>query len=176
MKLLLLTFLSVVTFTAFGADQELKSVNYVDVERYMGKWYEIASYPQKFQEGCTATTATYSLNTKGEVNVLNQCRLHSPNGELKKAKARAWVVDETTNAKLKVQFFLTWFKLPMFAGNYWIIKLDDYYQYAVVSEPTKNYLWILSRTKEMDEDTYQNILDFLAEKGFDLSKLQKTIH
>jgi apolipoprotein D and lipocalin family protein len=98
---------------------------------------------------------------------LNECRKDSFDGPLKKAEGIARVVDNTTNSKLEVKFFLFW-------GNYWIIDLDEEYRFAVVSEPRQKYLWILSRTPIMKEDIYQGILTRLKEKGFDLTRLKMT--
>lgn len=163
-----LTLLLIATPLATQA-QELKTVPHVDVEKYMGKWYEIASYPQRFQKGCHLTTATYTLSDKGYVIVENRCRRDSIDGEESYIKGKAFVVKNSGNAKLKVQFFWP------FKGKYWIIDLADDYSYAVVSHPNRKYLWILSRTPTMKEDVYQGILERLADKGFDLNKLQKTV-
>lgn len=145
----------------------LETVKKVDIQRYMGKWYEIASFPQRFQKGCTCTTAEYELMKNGKVKVLNSCYLEEKE-KMKTAEGKAWVTDETTNAKLKVQFFWP------FSGKYWIIDLADDYSYAVVGHPNRDYLWILSRSPQMPEQTYKAIVDRVAAKGFDTSKLQKT--
>jgi apolipoprotein D and lipocalin family protein len=142
----------------------------VDLNRYMGTWYEIASYPNSFQRGCTATKATYVLRDDGKVNVLNECRRGSLEGELTTARGTAKVVDGTTNAKLKVTFFWP------FYGGYWIIDLGEAYDYAVVGHPSRKYLWVLSRSPSMDEASYNRILERLAAKqGYDVTKLVKTI-
>jgi apolipoprotein D and lipocalin family protein len=143
-------------------------VDSVDLQRYLGKWYEIASYPAWFQKGCTASTADYSLMPDGKIQVVNSCRKDSLDGPLKKSEGKAEVADTATNAKLKV-----WFFWP-FKGNYWIIDLDDDYQWAVVGEPSRKYLWILSRTPIMAEAVYQEILERLPQKGYDAAKLRKT--
>ena len=161
----LLTILSLWIFpqVAFSLD----TVPYVDLNQYLGVWYEIASYPMFFQRGCVATKATYSMLPEGNIRVLNECRKESFDGPLKKAEGVARGADPKTNSKLEVKFFLFW-------GNYWIIDLDEEYQFAVVSEPRMKYLWILSRTPVMKEDVYQGILQRLKEKGFDLSRLKMT--
>ena len=112
--------------------QELQTIPYVDLERYAGLWYEIASYPQRFQEGCTATTAEYTLSDKGYVIVENRCNKYTLDGKQSYIKGKAFVVKNSGNAKLKVQFFWP------FRGSYWIIDLADDYNYAVVSHPGKN--------------------------------------
>ena len=148
--------------------QTLKTVQNVDLNKYSGKWYEIASYPQRFQKGCHCTTAEYTLSEKGYVIVINRCKKDSINGKQPFIQGKAFVVKNSGNAKLKVQFFWP------FTGKYWIIDLADDYSYAVVSHPNKKYLWILSRTPKMEDTIYKNILSRLNEKGFDLSKLQIT--
>jgi len=157
-------------FSSNSNAQVLETVSYVDLNKYAGKWYEIASYPQRFQKGCYCTTAEYTWSEKGYVIVENRCNKDSVTGKQSSIKGKAFVVKNSGNAKLKVQFFWP------FTGKYWIIDLADDYTYAVVSHPNKKYLWILSRTSKMDEKVYQQILSRLNEKGFDLSKLQQTIH
>ncbi len=149
--------------------QSLQTVDSVNIDKYCGKWFEIASYPQKFQKGCFATTAEYTLSDKGYVIVENRCKKDSLNGRSSYIKGKAFVKKGSNNAKLKVQFFWP------FKGKYWIILLADDYSYAVVSHPNKKYLWILSRTATMQESTYNEILKNLQTRGFDLSKIQKTI-
>jgi apolipoprotein D and lipocalin family protein len=137
----------------------------VELERYLGKWYEIAHLPAKFQEGCSETTATYTLAKDGNISVLNECMR---NGKVKRAKGKAKVVDKTTGAKLKVTFF--W----LFYGDYWIIKLGKNYDYAVVGTPNRKYLWILSRTPQMDDELFSDIVEFARSKGFEVENLIKT--
>ncbi len=148
--------------------QTLQTVTYVDLNKYSGKWYEIASYPQRFQKGCHCTTAEYTFSAKGYVIVENRCNRDSVNGKLSYIKGKAFVENNSGNAKLKVQFFWP------FKGKYWIIDLASDYSYAVVSHPNKKYLWILSRTSKMDDTVYQQIISRLKSKGFDLSKIKKT--
>jgi apolipoprotein D and lipocalin family protein len=149
--------------------QEVQTVPNVDLDKYAGKWYEIASYPQRFQKGCHCTTAEYTLSDKGYVIVENRCNRDSVNGKPSYIKGKAFVEKNSGNAKLKVQFFWP------FKGKYWIIDLANDYSYAVVSHPNKKYLWILSRTSKMDDSVYLGIISRLKSKGFDLSKLQKTV-
>jgi len=147
----------------------LQAASKVDLSRYTGTWFEIASYPQSFQEGCTATTATYTLLDDGEIGVLNRCRKGSLSGEEDSAEGRARVVDTSTNAKLEVTFFWP------FWGDYWIIDLADDYEYAVVGHPSRDYLWILSRTPTMKDSVYQSILQRVLALGYPLDRLQKTL-
>lgn len=146
----------------------LETVPEVDLERYLGTWYEIASYPQRYQEGCTGTTATYTLREDGDIDVLNRCRKSSLDGKEDTAEGRARVADSQTNAKLEVSFF------GPFWGDYWIIDLGPDYEHAVVGHPSRDYLWILSRTPTMDEATYKEILNRVKAKGYPLDRLQKT--
>ncbi len=148
--------------TTYG---ELEVVPYVELERYLGKWYEIAHLPARFQERCNETTANYTLAKDGNISVLNECR---KNGKLKQAKGKAKVVDKTTGAKLKVTFFWP------FYGDYWIIKLGKDYDYAVVGTPDRKYLWILSRTAQMDNVLFSELTEFAKSKGFEVGNLIKT--
>jgi len=147
----------------------MQVVENVDVNKYMGKWYEIASIPMVFQKDCVYTTATYSLLSNGDVNVLNECREKTPDGSYKKAEGKAWVVDKNSNAKLKVSFFWP------FAGDYWVIDLASDYSYAVVGHPSRDYAWILSRTPVMSDVTYQEILKRMSGQEYDLERLKKTL-
>lgn len=148
----------------------LTVVNQVDLKRYAGTWYEIASFPHSFQRGCVASKATYTLRDDGNIGVLNECRKGSLDGEIDSVQGTAWVDDPETNAKLKVSFFWP------FRADYWIIDLGANYEYAVVGHPSRNYLWILSRTREMDEALYNRIVERLRnEQGHDTSRLQKTL-
>lgn len=149
---------------------ELKTVPYVDLERYLGKWYEIARYPHSFEEGCYAATAFYKMRSDGNIQVTNQCRMGSIDGELNEAVGLATVSDKDTNAKLLVQFFWP------FEGDYWIIHLDTDYQYAIVSEPDRQFLWILSRTPKIDPGTLEVIKEEISRKGFNLDYLIMTPH
>jgi len=148
---------------------ELKTVEHVDIERYMGTWYEIAKFPQRFEDGLVGITATYSLLPNGKVKVLNSGYVGDFNGKLRTAKGKAWVVDKKTNAKLKVSFFWP------FAGDYWIIELGKNYEYAVISENSRKYLWILSRTPQMDESVYEGIVQRLKQDAFDVSKIEPNL-
>lgn len=146
----------------------LEVVPQVDLKRYIGTWYEIARFPHRFQEGCMGSRATYTLLEDGKIGVLNQCYKGSLNGEISSVQGKAWVTDPKTNAKLKVRFFWP------FTGDYWIIDLGENYEYAVVGHPNRQYLWILSRSPEMDEALYDRILKKLRDQFYDVSKLIKT--
>lgn len=146
----------------------LETVDFVDINRYIGEWYEIARYEHRFQKGCVGSKATYTMREDGKISVVNECFDKSSSGKLRSAKGKAWVVDKQSNAKLKVSFFWP------FAGDYWVIDLGENYEYAVVGHPDRKYLWVLSRTPEMDENVYQAILDRLQKQEYDTSKLFRT--
>lgn len=151
------------------AGPPLAVVPELELARYAGSWYEIASFPQPFQEGCVATRAIYSPREDGRIAVLNECRDGSFDGELRSIEGVAWVVDpEVSPAKLEVQFFWP------FSGAYWVIDLDPDYRYAVVGHPSRDYLWILSREPTLDEAVYAQILDRAERQGYDLSRLRTT--
>lgn len=147
--------------------EPLKVVSAVDLNRYVGVWYEIAHLPFKYQKGCSATTATYTLRADGRIDVLNRCLKE---GKESKAKGVAWIADSATNARLKVRFFWP------FSGDYWIVDLGSNYEYAVVGVPSRKYLWILSRTPQMDQNLLREIKDRASRQGFDVSRLIYTAH
>lgn len=147
------------------ATEPLTSVASVDLDRYLGRWYEIARLDNGFERNCEGVTADYAMRDDGLISVVNTCRLGSPDGEMKVAKGRARVVDETSNAKLKVSFF------GPFWGDYWIIDLDDAYSRAIVGEPSGRYLWILARTPTISEDSKAEALSKLQSLGYDVSAL-----
>ena len=146
----------------------LQTVAHVEIARYLGTWYEIASFPQSFQRGCAATTAFYSLRDNGELDVMNRCRLGSLDGKEKAALGRARVVERATNAKLEVSF------IRPFWAPYWIIDLAQDYSYAVVGHTGRDYLWILSRAPTMDPELYASIVRRLQAQGYETDRLQRT--
>lgn len=155
--------------------QPLRVVPAVDLSRYAGRWYEIARLPNRFQKDCDGdVTADYTVIDNGQINVVNQCR--KQNGEMKQAEGKARLADKKgPNTKLEVRFapsFLSF--LPFVWGDYWIIDLAPDYSYAVVGEPGRKYLWILSRTPQMAESNYQDAIKRAAEQGYDVSRVVKT--
>lgn len=143
----------------------LTTVSSVDLNRYLGTWYELASYPQFFERGCTNVKATYTLKD-GYVEVYNESL---KDGKPNNIKGKAFVVPNTGNSKLKVQFFWP------FKGNYWIIDLAPDYSWAIVSDPKLKTLWILSRNKTMDVGLYNSLLEKLVIKGFERNKIIKMV-
>ena len=146
-------------------NKPLETVRHVDIKKYLGKWYEIAAFPQSFEKGCTCTTAEYSLDQNGGILVKNCC---VRDGDLKISEGTATVDDKKSNSKLHVQF-----QWP-FSGKYWIIGLAPDYSYAMVGHPNRKYLWILNREPVMNSMTYNHLVLLAASRGFDIRKLVKT--
>lgn len=144
----------------------LKSVDSVDLAQFMGDWYVIANIPTFVEKGATNAVENYSLNTDGSIAVTFSFDNTRPGGERKQYTASAWVVDETTNAEWRVQFFWP-IKFP-----YHVIELADDYSYTVVGVPNRNYVWIMARTPSLPEDTYRRLLARIADLGFDTAKVQ----
>lgn len=142
------------------------TVPYVDVNQYLGVWYEQAVIPFYFERGCSKTFATYSLNTDKTIKVNNTCtRNGRPTSSIGKA-----IAEDSTNSKLKVEFIQT---LDI-GGQYWIVRLGENYSYSVVSSPDYKYLWILSRVQNMPETLYQSIIADLKKDNFPVEKLVRT--
>ncbi len=161
-------FISIIFLAACNKKNlSLETADNVNLEKYVGRWYEIASIPQKFQEGCHCTTAEYELKDD-YVKVINSCTQGGVDGELDVAEGKAFIPDENDKSRLKVQFFWP------FKGDYWILELGDNYEYAAVGSPDRESLWILSRTPIMDEQTYKTILKSLKVKGFPTEELNMT--
>jgi len=150
--------------------QPLQTVQNVDLSKYVGRWYDIASYPAFFQKGCRCTTADYELvPDKDYIRVVNRCiRFKNGRSKLTVAEAKAFPVKGKPDAWLKVQFFWP------FRGDYLIIGLADDYSWAIVGHPKRKYLWILSREAFMPTHTYNNILKIIRDKGYDINRLVKT--
>lgn len=140
----------------------------VDIDRYTGKWYEIARLPNGFEKNCEGVTAEYARRDDGLISVVNTCRKGAPDGKAEVARGRARVVDAASNAKLEVSFF------GPFWGDYWILDLDDDYTLSLVGEPGGRYLWMLSRTPEIDADTRAAALQRLQAFGYDTTALYFT--
>lgn len=156
-----------------AAPAPLVPVASVDLERYMGRWHELARFPNRFQSDCTGpATADYSLQHGGRVQVVNRCP--QAGGKVDEAIGEARRIGEAGSPKLEVRFAPAWLSwLPMVWGNYWVIDLDPAYQLAVVSEPTREYLWVLARQPQVDAATWEALMLRLRSKGFDLSRLQR---
>ena len=151
----------------------LATVSSVDLDRYMGRWYEIARFPNRFQKDCSGpATADYALQQGGRVQVTNRCP--QADGKTDEALGEARRIGGPGSPKLEVRFAPGWLSwLPMVWGNYWVIDLDPAYTLAVVSEPKREYLWVLARQPQVDAATWDALTARLRAQGFDLSKLQK---
>jgi apolipoprotein D and lipocalin family protein len=166
-KLLIITSF-VLLFTACSSkNPPLQTVEKVELNKYLGTWYEIARYEHFFERDCKNVTANYSMMDMETIKVINRCTKIQTNDK-KEAIGRAYAIDES-NSKLKVSFFRP------FYGDYWVLMLDENYKYAVVGTPSREYLWILARTSKLDEKIKKDILKKLPSLGFDSSKLIWTI-
>ena len=153
---------------------EVRTVPFVDLNQYLGKWYEIASIPQSFQKECVSNvTAEYSLVEKNRIQVLNSCETKS--GNRKVAEGRAKVKNSQTNAELKVTFVKLGGWVFSFGGDYWVIGLGDKYDYAVVGHPSRKYAWILSRTPDLNPIQLNQVAKSLTDNGYDLCQLKTTV-
>lgn len=146
----------------------------LDVPRYMGTWFEIAKYPNRFQKKCLSDTrAQYTLQASGTLQVINRCK--KENSEIDEAVGEARQTGAATSPRLQVRFAPAWLSLlPFVWGNYWVIDLDEGYQLVAVSEPKREYLWILSRKPTVSADAYAALLGRLKAQGFDLERLEST--
>ncbi len=167
MNRFIILFLMLSIFRSTSAQQPVTVVSHVDLNRYMGTWYEIARLPNSFERGLKCTTAAYELRDDGRVTVINRgIKVEDPT-KSDEAKGVAWVPDPAQPAKLRVRFFWP------FAGDYWIIDLDPEYQYVLVGSPNHKYLWVLARTKFISDEIYLGLLQKAKENGFELANLIK---
>lgn len=163
---------SIVLTPQFDEMPPPETVDFVNIERYIGLWYEIARYPTPFDEDGVAVTAEYTLNEDGTVSLINSSLVGDLDGPPNSIEGTARVVDEETNAKLAVTFDRP--ELEGIEFPYWIIELEENYQWAVVSNDTRFVLYILNRTSTMDDDVYEDILYRVVKKGFDADRLELT--
>ena len=154
--------------------QAVKTIPSIDVARYLGTWYEIAKFPNWFQRKClSGTNANYQLKEDGNVKVTNRCKVEG--GEMAQAIGTARQIGSATSPKLEVRFAPDWLAiLPFVWGDYWVIDLDPQYQLAAVSDPRREYLWILSRTPKVNQKSYDDLLQRLVAQQFDLTQLSLT--
>lgn len=160
--------------TAPSALPAVTTIAALDVTRYMGTWYEIAKFPNRFQAKCVANTrAHYVAQTDGSVQVLNSCT--TTDGSATEALGKALQVGPSTSPKLQVRFAPAWLSwLPMVWGDYWVIDLDSDYQLAAVSDAKREYLWVLSRTPQVNPKAYDALVTRLQAQHFDVQKLDRT--
>ena len=143
------------------------TVKELDLNRYLGTWYEIARFPHSFEKGLVGVTANYSLRTDGKIRVINKGYENSLNGKLSVAEGKAKIPDKADPGKLKVSFF--W----IFYADYYVLELDAEYKYVMIGSSSPKYFWILSRTPQMDESTYNMLLDKARQRGYNLDSLEK---
>ena len=174
-SLLILSSWSLVITSCVGIEpkQPLPTVASVDLTRYAGTWYEIARLPMWFQRHCIDSRATYTIRQDGKVDVHNECLTNR--GTVDHAYGVATLVDPTSNARLMVTFDNFFARLvgPSREGNYWILELDPNYTVAMVGTPDRRYLWILSRTPQLDDATYQQLVANAQRLGFPVADLIK---
>ena len=159
---------------SLAARSEIPTAHFVDLNRYVGKWYEVASIPQSFQKQCVAnTTAEYSFAEKGLIKVLNSC--DTKTGKRDSAEGRAKVVDTSSNSKLKVTFvkIITW--VFAFGGDYWILDVSPDYSYALIGAPKLDYAWILSRTPSLEKTTFIEIESKYKALGYDTCQILTSV-
>jgi apolipoprotein D and lipocalin family protein len=165
MKKNLLILFTMMIFSSANSQKTLTVVTSVDLNRYKGKWYEIARLPNSFERKLKCTSADYSLREDGRITVVNAGNYITDPQKSTSAKGVAWIPDKNSPGKLKVQFFWP------FSGNYWIMHLDKDYRYVLVGEPALKYLWILAREKQMDESTYKLLLQKAIDNGYDVKSI-----
>lgn len=150
-----------------GTNIDYTTVSNVDIERYMGRWYEIARFPHRFEKNLVGVTADYSLDEKGKVSVLNKGYKDTLQGKLMEAHGKGKIPDLKEPGKLKVSFFL------FFYSDYYILELDEKdYQWVLVGSSTPDYLWILSRIPQINSDTYNMLVKKARDRGYDITKLE----
>ena len=163
------------TAAQINPSAEPKAVDAIDVQKYAGRWYEVARLPMYFQRNCASDVqAKYSLNSDKTIKVRNQCM--NKEGELDVSEGVAYPQNDG-NSQLKVSFLpkgLRW--VPFSKGDYWVLRVDEDYQVALVGGPSHRYLWLLSRTPDMDEAVIEDYLNTAKAQGYDLSKLIRTKH
>ncbi len=165
MKNYILIIIVMISFLSCKTSKELPTVEVVDINKYAGTWYEIARLPNKFEKGLTCVSATYTLKSNEKIEVLNKGYFLDEKGKFKDIKGTAWVPNVKFQGRLKVRFFWP------FAGDYYIISLDENYKYALVGDPSRKYLWILSKNKNLDNKIYSELLEVAKINGFSIEKL-----
>ncbi len=170
-----LLLLALMGYLFFGCNSQAKLVNVetvenFEVQRFLGQWHEIARYPHSFEKDLVGVTANYSMREDGLIKVVNKGFKKSLQGPVKEAVGKAKIPDSSIPSKLKVSFF--W----IFYADYFVLELDQKnYQWAVIGSSSPKYLWILSRTPQMDEDQYKKLLELIQLRGYDLGKLERVL-
>ncbi len=165
--LILAVLIVVPCFARTKKKMDLPTVKHLEIEKFMGVWYEIARFPHKFEKDLVGVTATYEMKSNGQISVLNQGYKHTLDGKQKNAKGRARMPNAHEPGFLQVTFFLC------FWADYLVLELDENYQYALIGSSTPDYLWILCRQPQMDEHTYNMLVEKAKDFGYDISKLER---
>lgn len=159
---------------AYAQTKPLQTVERVELDKYLGVWYEVARKPLYFQNKCDRdVTATYTLNENGNVVVDNRC--YTKEGKLTQSIGEAFIQNAPFNSKLKVSFLpeaIRW--LPFGRGDYWVLKLDENYQTVLVGEPRRKYMWVLSRSPQPDQAVVNEYLEYAKSLGYDLGDVIHT--
>lgn len=159
---------------AYAKNKPLHTVEKVELDKYLGVWYEVARKPMYFQNKCDRdVSATYTLNENGNIGVDNRC--YTKDGQLNQSVGEAFIQNAPFNTKLKVSFLpesIRW--LPVGRGDYWILKIDDAYQTVLVGEPRRRYLWVLSRSAQPDQAVVKEYLDYAQSIGYDIGNVIHT--
>ncbi|AHW59565.1 lipocalin [Draconibacterium orientale] len=170
-SLILLSFIISGLFTGCSGQKHMidnSVVKELDLQKYLGTWYEIARYDHRFEQGMVGVKANYSLRDDGKIRVVNSGYKNTLDGEYSEAIGKAKIPDpENEPAKLKVSFF--W----IFYGDYYVLELDKDYQWAVIGSSSDKYLWILSRSPQMSPEIYNDLLKRITDRGYDTSALIK---
>lgn len=171
LKNLLVILLIFSTLTSCGQTSkneiDMETVKNLELDKYLGTWYEIARFDHSFERDLVGVTATYSMRKDGKIKVVNQGYKHSLDGKLSQAVGKAKIPNPNEPGKLKVSFF--W----IFYADYFVLELADDYSYALVGSSSPKYLWILSRTPQMPDETYNLLIDKAKQRGYNLEKLIK---
>ena len=159
---------------AYAQTKPLQTVEKVELDKYLGVWYEVARKPLYFQNKCDRdVTATYTLNENGNVVIDNRC--YTKEGNLTQSIGEAFIANAPFNSKLTVSFLpeaIRW--LPFGRGDYWVLKLDENYQTVLVGEPRRKYMWVLSRTPQPDQAVVNEYLEYAKSLGYDLGDVIHT--
>ena len=159
---------------AYAKNKTLHTVEKIELDKYLGVWYEVARKPMYFQNKCDRdVSATYTLNENGNIGVDNRC--YTKDGQLNQSIGEAFIQNAPFNTKLKVSFLpesVRW--LPVGRGDYWILKIDDAYQTVLVGEPRRRYLWVLSRSAQPNQAVVKEYLDYAQSIGYDIGDVIHT--
>lgn len=159
---------------AYAKNKPLHTIEKVELDKYLGVWYEVARKPMYFQNKCDRdVSATYTLNENGNIGVDNRC--YTKDGQLNQSVGEAFIQNAPFNTKLKVSFLpesVRW--LPVGRGDYWVLKIDDAYQTVLVGEPRRRYLWVLSRSAQPDQAVVKEYLDYAQSIGYDIGDVIHT--